>query len=156
MVILDKLDKMSFCKGLPKDYLSRLVSLGEFRDYETGEYIFREGVSSEELFLLADGYVSLETSIPGQEPMRVQKVAPGELLGWSPILGMGVMTASARALQPCRVLALNAARILALADKDPKFVLEFMRRTAVTLARRLSATRLQVLAAYNNDGQAVS
>lgn len=156
MVILDKLDKLSFCKGLPKDYLRRLVSLGEFRDYEAGENIFLEGVSSEEIFLLAEGYVSLETSIPGQEPMRVQKVGPGELLGWSPILGMGVMTASARTLLPCRVLAVNAGRILALADEDPKFVLEFMKRTAITLARRLSATRLQVLAACNNEGQAVS
>jgi hypothetical protein len=35
-------------------------------------------------------------------------------------------------------------------------VLEFLRRTAITLARRLSATRLPVLDADNKEGQAVS
>jgi CRP-like cAMP-binding protein len=156
MVILDTLDKLSFCKGLTKESLHVLVSLGEFRSYQAGECIFYEGLRSDEVYLLAEGRVALETSIPAREPMCVQEAGPGELLGWSPVLGLGVMTATARALSPCRVLALKAERILALAEEDPKFVLEFMRRTAITLARRLSATRKRLLEACNTEGQAVS
>jgi len=156
MVIQEQLDKLSFCQGLSKEYQQRYVSLGEFRTYQPGECLFAEGQSSAEVYLLAMGQVELETSVPGQGLMHVQTVDAGELLGWSPVLELGVMSATARALTPCFVLALDAAQILTLAEEDPKFVLDFMRRTAVTLARRLNATRLQLLEAYGNEAQAVS
>ena len=156
MLVLDELDKLNFCKGLSFEYRRRLFAAGAVKEYQPGERLFFEGQSSKEIYLLADGQVILETSIPGQDPMRLQMVGPGELLGWSPVLGLGVMTATARAITPCHVLALNAERILSMAEEDPKFVLEFMRRVAITLARRLNATRLQLLQAYQDAGQAVS
>jgi CRP/FNR family cyclic AMP-dependent transcriptional regulator len=156
MLVLDTLDKRSFCKGLSPEYQKRLLSLGEFRMYQPGERLFFEGQSSQHIYLLTQGQVALETSMPGLEPMRVQTAEAGELLGWSPVLGLGVMTATARALTYCRALELDANRILSLADEDPKFVLEFMRRTAITLARRLNATRLQLVEACGCEGQQVS
>ena len=156
MLVLDKLDKLNFCKGLSIDYQRRLFAAGEIKTYQPGDRLFFEGQSSKDIYLLAEGEVVLETSIPGQDPMPLQTVGPGELLGWSPVLGLGVMSATARALTPCHVLALNAGKILSLADEDPKFVLEFMRRVAITLARRLNATRLQLLEAYKDTSQPVS
>jgi CRP-like cAMP-binding protein len=156
MLVLDKLDKLNFCKGLSIDYQRRLFAAGETKTYQPGERLFFEGQSSKDIYLLAEGQVVLETLIPGQDPMPLQTVGPGELLGWSPVLGLGVMSATARAVTPCHVLALNAAQILSLADEDPKFVLEFMRRVAITLARRLNATRLQLLDAYKDASQPVS
>ena len=156
MLLLDKLDKLNFCKGLSMEYLRRLSAAGEVKAYQPGDRLFFEGQSSQEVYLLTDGEVVLETSLPGQDAMRLQTVGPGELLGWSPVLGLGVMTATARAATPCHVLALNADRILSLAEEDPKFVLEFMRRVAITLARRLNATRLQLVEAYRDGSQEVS
>jgi CRP-like cAMP-binding protein len=153
---MDKLDKLTFCKGLSSDYQQRLLAAGQFQTYQPGACLFHEGQRSADVYLLAEGQVALETSVPGQGAMPIQTVGAGELLGWSPILGQGVMTATARALTPCRVLALNAGRILAQAGEDPPFVLEFMRRTALTLARRLNATRLRLLEACGDEGQAVS
>ena len=156
MLVLDKLDKLNFCKGMSIDYQRRLFAAGEFKTYQPGERLFFEGQSSKNTYLLAEGEVVLETTIPGQDPIPLQTVGPGELLGWSPVLGLGVMSATARAVTPCHVLALNADRILSQADEDPKFVLEFMRRVAITLARRLNATRLQLLDAYKDTSQPVS
>jgi CRP-like cAMP-binding protein len=156
MVTMDKLAGLTFCKGLPKEYLKRLLSAGEVKTYPVGSYLFHEGQRCDHVFLLGEGQVGLETSLPDVGAMRVQTVGSGELLGWSPLLGMGWMTASAVALTPCRVLALDASRILALVAEDPRFGLELMRRLAITLARRLNGTRIQLLEAYRNEGQAVS
>jgi CRP-like cAMP-binding protein len=156
MLVLHKLDHLNFCKGLSIEYQRRLFAAGEIKSYQPCDRLFFEGQSSRDIYLLADGQVALETSIPGQDPMLLQTVGPGELLGWSPVLGLGVMSATARAITPCHVLALNAERILALAEEDPKFVLEFMRRVAITLARRLNATRLQLLEACRDTSQVVS
>jgi CRP-like cAMP-binding protein len=156
MLVQDTLDKLSFCKGLSKDYQRRLLSLGEVKTYQPGDRLFFEGQRSENVYLLTQGQVALETAMPGQEPMRFQTAEAGELLGWSPLLGLGVMTATARALTPCCALALHAPRLLALAVEDPEFVLEVMRQTAVTLARRLNATRRQLVESCCDEGQQVS
>jgi hypothetical protein len=54
------------------------------------------------------------------------------------------------------VLALNIARLNAMSADDPQFGLEILRRTAITLARRLNATRQRVLELQSNQWQAVS
>ena len=156
MVYLDKLDKLNFCKGLSADHLSRLMLAGTMKEYLPGDRLFFEGLSSPEVYLLLEGEVSLETAMPGLEPMQFQTVGVGELLGWSPLLGLGMMTSTARALRPCRILALDIAKLNAMSEADPTFALEIMRRTAITLARRLNATRQQVLEHQCNHLQSVS
>jgi hypothetical protein len=54
------------------------------------------------------------------------------------------------------VVALHAPRIVALGEDDPRFLLEFVRRTAVALAARRNATRRQLLEVYRDDPQIVS
>jgi CRP-like cAMP-binding protein len=61
------------------------------------------------------------------------------------------MTATARAVGRCRVAALDAEQILALADLNPKFGREFYRCTAAALAERLRATRLQIPEARHHE-----
>jgi CRP-like cAMP-binding protein len=156
MVTLDKLDKLSFCRGLSEEHSRLLGSVGEFRTYQTGESIFQEGVSCAEVYLLIEGKVALEESLPARDPMCVQTLGAGELLGYSPILGFNYMMATARVLAPTRVLALNAARILAMAELNPAFGLDFLRRTATALAVRLNATRLRLLEVCCEAPQEVS
>jgi hypothetical protein len=43
MVLLDKVEKLTFCKGMPKEYYARLLSGGEFTTYPQGSYLFQEG-----------------------------------------------------------------------------------------------------------------
>lgn len=156
MVSIDHPENLTFCKGMSKEDLRRLVSVGEVKNHPAGAYLFREGMHSDHIFLLGEGKVALEMSLPDTEVVRIQTVGPGELLGWSPLLGLGYMTASAVTLEPCRVLVLDVKRILALVEKDPSFGVDLMRRLARTLVRRLEATRLQLLEAHRYDGQAVS
>ncbi len=156
MVTMDRLENMVFCKGMSREYLQRLLSVGEVKKFAPGSYLFHEGQHSEHVYLMGEGEVALEVSLPEHGPERVQTAGPGELIGWSPLLGMGWMTASAVALQPCRVLALDARRVLGLVADDPRFGVELMRRVAMTVARRLNATRMQLLEAHRDEGQAVS
>jgi CRP-like cAMP-binding protein len=156
MVVLDTLDGLTFCRDFPEEYRKRIASAGQVREYPAGAYIFREGQSSSHVYLVAEGEVGLEVTLPDHEPAQLQTAGPGELLGWSPVLGLGLMTASARTLTPCRLVAIDADRIRGLSREDPLFGIEFLRRTAIALARRLNATRLQLLKASGNELQAVS
>jgi CRP-like cAMP-binding protein len=139
------LEKVGFLEGLPPEYLEPLARTGKVADVPANEVLFEEGQKSANLYLMLEGKVALEIWLTGQGTKVIQTVGPGRLLGWTPVLAQGAMTATARAVEPSRVIALNALQVLEACNKNPSFGMEFMRRTALALSRRLHATRMQLL-----------
>ena len=77
----------------------------------------------------------------------------GELLGWSPLLGIEHLTATARTLVPTSALQITGAEIRSLCEDHPRFGFEFMRCAALALGKRLNATRMQLLNLYDVESQ---
>ena len=109
--------------------------------------LFREGQSHPNIYLVIAGSVALDFRFSGR---ALQTVGPGELLGWTPILGEVEMTATARVLEPTQAVAIRASQLIALCEHNPRFGFEFMRQTARALSRRLNATKLQLLDVYSH------
>jgi CRP-like cAMP-binding protein len=130
--------------------LRQLAPTARVEQYPVGAVLFREGDHLPQVFIVVAGTVALEITGTDHRPRRFQTVGPGELLGWSPLLGSGPMTATARALDAVRVVVLDARAVLNLCDQDPAFGFQFMRRTAAAIAARLGATRLQLLDVYKH------
>ena len=145
------LKSLTFLAPATDDELRRLAPAARAERHAAGTVLFREGDYLSRVFVVTAGTVALEINGADHRPRRFQTVGPGELLGWSPLLGSGPMTASARALTDATVVALDAAAVLALCEQDPKFGFHFMRRTAAALAARLSATRLQLLDVFRHE-----
>src|SRR5262245_47788927 len=55
-----------FFKGLKPETLHLLVSCASNVRFNVGEYLFREGEEAQQFYLLREGYVSLEDTIPNQ------------------------------------------------------------------------------------------
>jgi CRP-like cAMP-binding protein len=149
--LLETLRQIRFLEGVTAEQLHQVASVAHLEEYHPGALIFREGERLARIFLVADGSVSLEICAPGQGCRRIQTIGPGELLGWSPVLSQGPMTATARAIVPARLAVLDAAQVVALCQHDPAFCLTFLWRTAEALASRLNATRLQLLDVYRSE-----
>jgi CRP-like cAMP-binding protein len=150
------LEKLAFFEGFPPDYLKPLVGVARAVELPADEIIFSEGQKSPNIYIVLEGKVALEIWVTGHGATTIQTVGPGKLLGWTPLLSSGLMTATARVVEPCRLVAINAMQVLEVCGQNPKFGMEFMRRTALALARRLSATRLQLLEAYENELPVIS
>jgi CRP-like cAMP-binding protein len=144
MVLLDELENVTFLQDLDREHLGQIALLGQLKELPGGSPVFREGQHSSCIFLLSKGHVALEMNVPGRGIIFTQTVGPGELLGWSPLLSHGPMTATAITLEPCRLIAIDAAQLLSLCEENAKFGIAFLRRTALALAERLYATRLQL------------
>jgi CRP-like cAMP-binding protein len=144
MALLVELDQLSFLRHFAPAYRRQIALLARLEEYPAEAEIFTEGQMGTQIYLVVEGYVTLRIHVPDQEGIQVHAVGPGQLLGWSPVLSLGPMTATARTLTPCRLAALDAAQVLALAESNPKFGREFYRCTAAALAERLRATRLQI------------
>ena len=78
----------------------------------------------------------------------------GDLLGLSPLVEQSRSSATARTVTETEVIQLNAGQILTLCEHNPAFGYEFMRRAAIALSHRLSATRLQLIDVYGDPAAA--
>jgi CRP/FNR family cyclic AMP-dependent transcriptional regulator len=149
--ILDILRSLRFLHGIGDEALSTIASVAELREVPAGSVVFREGQSDSHIYLVVSGAVALEIRLTGRDPKRIQTVGAGELLGWSPVLGQISMTATARAVDPTKLIAVDATQLATYCEHNAKFGFEFMKRTALALATRLSATRLQLLDVYGHQ-----
>jgi CRP-like cAMP-binding protein len=145
------LKTLAFLAPATDEERRRLVPATRTESHPAGTVLFREGDELSCVFIVTGGTVALEVMGVGHRPQRFQTISAGELLGWSPLLGSGPMTASARALTDVKVVVVDAKALLQLCDQDPRFGFQFMRRTAAAIAARLSATRLQLLDVYRTE-----
>ena len=122
--------------------------------FEKDDVIFREGDVAEHIYLITQGNVSLEICAPSVGCRRILTVGKGELLGWSPVLEQPRLAATARTLSPTKAAKISGGQILALCEHNPRLGFEFMRRAALALAKRLNATRVQLLDVYGPEAAA--
>jgi CRP-like cAMP-binding protein len=144
MILLDEWEDLSLLRHFSTGYRQRLAAMAEPRECPADDCIFRAGQTERKVYLVVEGEAVLEIQVPSVGVVRVHHVGPGDLLGWSPVLGHGPMTATARALTPCRLVAFDAEKIRTLAEHDTCFGMEFFRAMSIALAERLRATRLQL------------
>jgi CRP/FNR family transcriptional regulator, cyclic AMP receptor protein len=151
MVPLETLKHIQFLQDFSDDHLQHLASLAEIKEFPAGGEVFREGQSSSSVYLVVQGNITLEINVPTRGAMQFQTVGSGELLGWTPVLGPGPMTATARVQTPSTLLALNAAQMKAFCAHDLSFGFAFMQRIAQVLSSRLSATRLLLMDVFREE-----
>jgi CRP-like cAMP-binding protein len=144
MVLAEDLDNVAFLRQFTPAHQRKLAGLARLKEYQPDDVLFAEGEHCPEVYIVLDGEVGLEIRVPSCGVIEVHRVGPGGLLGWSPVLGGGPMTATAISATRCRLAALSADAIVALADREPHFGLEFFRCLSAALAERLRATRLQI------------
>ena len=144
MVLVEELENVAFLRQFTPAHQKKIAGLARLKEHQPDDVLFAEGEHCPDVYVVLDGDVGLDIRVPGCGVIDVHHVGPGGLLGWSPVLGGGAMTATAVCVTRCRVAALSAAEIAALAGRDPLFGLEFFRAMAAALAERLRATRLQI------------
>jgi CRP/FNR family transcriptional regulator, cyclic AMP receptor protein len=130
---------------IPDDVVAKLVPVAVAEHRVADSILFREGEPCDSLFLVVSGLVAIEMYVPRRGPVRLLTVGPGEILGWSAVLGSQRMTATAIVLDETDLIRIPAGPFSELCVTDPEVGYALMRRLAVGLSRRLFATRLQLL-----------
>lgn len=149
--LIDSLWGIRFLHDIGPIRLEQIARISRIRDFDEGELVFRQGDAAQYLYLVVYGNVSLEICATGSGCKQILTLGPGELLGWSSVLELTSYTARARALQATRLVEINVAQLLTICSHDPQFGYELMHRTALALAKRLSATRMQLLNVYGDQ-----
>ncbi len=104
-------------------------------EFDTGDYLFREGDLGTEMFIVQEGTVEIMKTVDGEE-RQLAVMAKGDFFGEMSVLEDMPRTASARALEPSRLLEINGSTFDQMLRTTPEIAVRLMRK----LARRLRET----------------
>jgi CRP-like cAMP-binding protein len=141
---LNLLRDHEFFKGLDERYLQLLAELCRFVTFPTHTTIFGEFERAKEAYFIVAGQIALAIC-DASGCRQIAVIGKGELLGWSPLIGRSRLFDTARTYSKVEALAFDGEELVAFCKANPEFGYEFIRRVAVVLGERLSATRVQLL-----------
>jgi CRP/FNR family transcriptional regulator, cyclic AMP receptor protein len=139
------LRKLRFTAELPDPVLERLAAAARVRGYPRGAHLFQETRENQHLMIVWLGSVALDMQVPGHESIRILTAGPGDVIGWSALLGNGKMTTSATALEDTQIVAFTATELQAACESNHSLGYFLMNKVAVSLTERLLDTRKQLI-----------
>jgi len=154
-----ELDRIEFLKTVPFfDQLSnrQLKGVADImfeRTYDADELVFEKGQPGAALFLVLDGKVAVEI-FRETSTTRLAVLERGAFFGEMALLDETPRSATARALERTRTLALYRNDLNGLVQRDAKTACQIYRSLAATIADRLRLTNelVQMTAPVDNVG----
>jgi CRP-like cAMP-binding protein len=150
MIAPEELKSIEFLRGLGEAYLNQVSGMAALKECEQDTILFKQAQNSPCIYVVLSGKVGLSIEEPGGNAVEVSRVGPGELLGWSPVLGRQAMTATARTVTPCRLAVFDSRQVLDLCQRDPRFGFTFLREIALVLSERLWGVRRNLARALSH------
>jgi CRP/FNR family cyclic AMP-dependent transcriptional regulator len=138
----------SFFADLDKQFMPLLVGCASNVHFKAGTYILKEGSQADTFYLIRSGKVAVEVVAPQHQPIIVQTLEVGEVLGWSWLLPPFQWKFHARAVADVRALALDGKCLRTKCEENHDLGYEVLKRFGQIMVHRLEATRLQLLDVY--------
>jgi CRP-like cAMP-binding protein len=154
--LVKALQAIPWFQVMNEDHFKKMCKIAKILKFEPGQSIFHEGDKEDYLYVVLEGRVAIEISVPGRGRMRILTADPMEDFGWSSVTPVvRQRTAGVRAVLPSRVAAFDASELRKMCDEDHDFGYLVMRRLANVIAGRLMTTRLQLLDMFANPADYV-
>ena len=134
-----------FLAGMNRTQLALLTECAMAASFETGQTILREGEFANRCYLIETGKVVLESICCPGEPVPIETIGAGDLLGWSWMFPPYVWQFTARALAPTTAIFFYGATLRAYCEKDHSFGYEFLKRINAVMVKRWQAAHKQIL-----------
>ena len=124
-------------RGVSKATKEHLRELAEKESHPAGTFLFHGGEPAEHLYLLEEGRVRLRAGEGGQVAYMLSE--PGEVFGWSSMVGQKEYTLSAECVVPVKALKFEKKALLHLLEKDPPSGFVVFRHLSELVGQRLAS-----------------
>lgn len=146
--IRDALASHPFFAGLDARRIDALAAFTFVREVPQGEWIARTGGHADVFHAIVHGRAGIEIHAADREPLVVATVHAGEVIGWSWFVEPHRWHFDVIALDPMRLLDIDAAQLRAACAADHELGFHVADQLTRVLASRLEATRHQLVDIY--------
>ena len=137
-----------FLKGLNRTQLALLADCALKAEFKPGQVIFREGEKAKLFYLIETGKVVLESGKEHGEPVVIQTIGAGDLLGWSWMMPPYIWHFTARAIEPTEAIFFAGTILREYCERDHSLGFELHKRMSAVMMKRLQAARQKMLAIH--------
>ena len=151
---LDKLrEKSALLQALANTEVSLFESAASELRVSAGHILFEADGSADAFYIVVEGRIGLELTSPGKDPMVIQTLGPGDLVGVSWLLQPHRWNWRARAMVDSELVAFDAEVIRSAMEQNRDLALEVLGVVSGELAVRLHRTRVQLLDLYRGGSR---
>ncbi|MGB8363310.1 MAG: SulP family inorganic anion transporter [Rhizomicrobium sp.] len=126
------------------ELVARLLPYLELHEFETGNYIFKQGAKADTLFFLHTGRVTILYTTPEGTELRLRSMVGRTILGEMGIYRTQPRMASVRADRHCVAYALSAEAIARMEADDPSLAYALHKFIVRILASRLEFANREI------------
>ncbi len=116
--------------------------------FKPGQIILREGEMANRFYLIESGRVVLESGENLDEPLVVETITAGDLLGWSWMFSPYVWHFTARAVEPTEAIFFYGTILREYCERDPSLGYQLFKRMAPIMLKRLQGARKKMIAVH--------
>jgi CRP-like cAMP-binding protein len=128
--------KMSdFFMGTGKNFTMEVLDIAEKLSQKEGDLLFHESDHANHFYVLLKGRVKLSLGDTG--PVVYMARQPGEIIGWSGLIGRDIYSASGECMEATNLLKFNRDNFLEILKKYPQNEALLFKRLAEMLGNRL-------------------
>lgn len=142
------LERHPFLRDMPPVFLKKIEDLASCKQFETGEFLFRQGQQATGFYLVLRGQVDLELFSASGGPVVLQRMREGEVIGWSWFVAPFLWRFDARAVEPTTVALLDAVQLEKDMRANHSLGYELLRRLVTVIAERLESARSELVERY--------
>jgi CRP-like cAMP-binding protein len=134
-----------FLAGMDRTQLALLTDCAMVTHFKKGQTVLREGEFANRFYLVESGKVVLESGAGFSEPLILETITAGDLLGWSWMFPPYVWQFSARSVEPTTAIFFYGTILREHCEKDHSLGYELFKRMSAVMAKRLQAARQRML-----------
>jgi len=143
----------SFLEGLDPQARELLLSAAAPVSFLPGATLVRHGDPARGAYIVREGAVEAEVTLPGGEKLVVAKLGAGSLFGEMALVDLGTCTASVRATAPVDGWFVENEDFRALVSQRTPAAAKLQHALTSVLAEKLSALNAQLLACGSSEDQ---
>ena len=130
-----------FLAGMNKQQLALLTDCAMGAHFKKGQVILQEGDQANRFYLIESGKVILESGKAHGQPVVIDTIGAGDLLGWSWMFAPYSWQFTARAAEPTTAIFFYGTILRQYCERDNSLGYELLKRMTSIMMRRMQAAR---------------
>ena len=143
------IDKAHLFEGVQEETRRKILEGAIEESHVQGEFLFHQDNPARNFYILSEGRVRI--SVGPQGLLAHVASDPGDVIGWSSLVGNKLYTASAECLGLVKVSKIEKSQLDEILHEDPVSGMTFFKHLAALIGLRLVDSYKATLAAYGEQ-----
>lgn len=129
--------KLRFFNKLSEEEITNIINNSVKCSYKKGDYLFKEGDSSDSFHIICSGEVEVFVNNFGNSAIELLRTGEGSVIGEVGFIDGKERTASVRCIEPTKTLLISIELFDKIIQKNPNLALKMLKEIGSILSERL-------------------